>query len=66
MKKEELEKLIINLPYKELSLLFKNTGFYYRPVIYNDTILWKDEDKEDNRCNIIVENNIVIKIDGWY
>lgn len=66
MTKEEIEKIIINQAYEDLTLLFKNTGFCYRPVKVNGNVLWKDEDIENNRCNIIVENDKVVKVDGWY
>jgi hypothetical protein len=66
MDKHTIEQKIINVPYKELDSIFKKTEYYFRPIIYNKTELWKDNDIDNKRCNIIVENDKVYKIDGWY
>jgi hypothetical protein len=66
MEKEELEKIIVGTNYFKVKKILEGTGYYYRPISVNKIILWKDVDIDSKRCNVIVENEIIIKIDGWY
>lgn len=66
MDKQILEKKIINVAYNDLINIFNKTTYYFRPIIYNGTTLWKDDKNDEKRCNIIFQNDRVYKIDGWY
>jgi hypothetical protein len=66
--RKEIEEIILGQNYYELSNILKllNIKVIYRPIIFNNIKLYKDDFNDQNRCNIIVNNNIVSKIDGWY
>lgn len=64
--KKQIENDIIGLTYQETTDFFKNKKYYFRPIKIDNIILFKDEDIDNHRCNVIVVNNIIIKVDGWY
>ncbi len=66
--KDSIKKDIIGLSYDKTIIYFSelNNKMYFRPVQMDNVILWKDNDYNESRCNILFENNKVIQIDGWY
>ncbi len=63
-----ISKEIIGLSYDETINYFKNLNskVYFRPIQMDNIILWKDDDHDKTRCNIIFSNNKVLQVDGWY
>jgi len=67
MEKQNINETIIGFTYKETINYFVNIKpLYFRPIKINNTVLFKDDNFDLNRCNIIFENSRVILVDGWY
>ncbi len=69
MNKDTISKEIIGLTYEDTIEYFNQlteSKFYFRPVQMDNIILWKDDNMDYYRCNIVFINNIVNQIDGWY
>lgn len=65
----QIAKDVMGLTYEQTINYFKkfiDSKYYFRPIQIDDVKLWKDNELDILRCNIIFSNNKVIKIDGWY
>ena len=69
--REEIKKDILGITYQETITYFNkfkdcNTKYYFRPIQIDNNVFWLDKDKDILRCNVIVKNNLIHKIVGWY
>ncbi len=71
MNKTQIETKILGLSYPETILFFKSIctkeePYSFRPIKIDNIDLWIDNEKDLYRCNVIISNYTIIKIDGWY
>lgn len=68
---KEIEKDVLGTTYQETINYFNkfknsDTKYYFRPIQIDNNMLWLDKETDILRCNVIVKNNIIHKIKGWY
>lgn len=69
--REEINRDILEKTFQETIEYFNkfkncDVKYYFRPIQIDNNVLWLDKEKDILRCNVIVKNNLIYKIDGWY